>query len=120
MAIQTWMTRQDRDGLHLSPVFAVPPGKAAVQVTLTEVGFTNVAQDIALKLRASYNARSSYEDSGAVNFRGGTYLDKLGNPLVRTLKTNLNPENYPTHMQVEMLVAGSVNCGVDVEFLDTP
>ena len=116
MAIQTWMARQDRDGLQRSPAFVVPADKTEVHVVLSEIGFINEAQDIDLRLRASYNNRQSYEDFGSVNFRGGTLLGPNGQPAARSLGINLNSENYPTHLQVELTISGSVNCGVDVEF----
>lgn len=119
MAAEVWMAEQDRTGLHWSPAFEVPAGKAEVKVTILSTGFANEAQGIRVTVRLSNNNKQSFDGGGSGNFWGGPApTGKDGLPGPRTLTTQLLPENYPTHAQIEMEVSGTVNCGVSVEFLD--
>lgn len=118
MAAQVWMAEQDRSGLHWSPAFEVPPGKSEIKVVILSTGFTNEAQGIRVTVKLTTNGKQSFEGGGSGLFWGGAVpTGKNGQPGERSLTTQLLPDNYPTHVQIEMEISGTVNCGVSVEFL---
>lgn len=121
MAAEVWMAEQDREGVTLSPAFSVPAGKVEIKVKILSTGFTNPVQGIEATLRLSHNGKQSFTDSGNGTFWGGVIeTGKDGLPGTRGFAVALVPDNYPTHAQVELSVAGVVNCGIAVDFVDPP
>ncbi len=117
MAAEVWMAEQDREGLTLSPAFEVPEDVTEITVKVLSTGFVNPVQGIEATLLLSHNNKQSFTPYANGTFWGSVIeTGKNGLPGTRGFSVSLIPSNYPTNAQVQLAVAGVVNCGVSVDF----
>lgn len=118
MAFESWMAAQDRSGIEIGPAVAVPANSSTFSVRLVDVGFVSPAQTVQVTMQVSYNGGQTWQDSG----EGPTWLggaknkDKQGNDIPWEFGGGWPPVgSAPTHARVVTQVAGTINCGVDVD-----
>lgn len=119
MAAEVWMAEQERSGPSKSACFEVPAGKSEFVIAMLPIGFSNAAQGVQITASLSNNQKQSFSDGGSTRFWGGPEPEKPpGNPIGWKLAGQLNPDDYPTHMLIDLDIAGTVRAAFSVEFLD--
>jgi hypothetical protein len=118
MALEIWMSEQDRSGTDWSPTFAVPAGQARLFVKINVPGWLASFQAARFAVEASYNGpQGPFADAGSVMVQGGPATNRQGEPITfRSFTSEFNPAAYPTHVRVRHEIAGTVYVGLECEF----